>query len=63
MEDNRIRLDFIVGEYNNSIHFCIYKDKAINKIVLFSDTDCEEIPLSVKQAKELANAILTCAKQ
>lgn len=63
MKDNHIYLDFTVGEYDSNVHFSIYKDKATNNVVLFSNTDCEDITLSVKQAKELANAILTCAKQ
>lgn len=63
MKNDRIDFDFAVGEYNSNVHFTVYKDKITNRVVLFSDTDCEDIPLSVKQAKELANAILACAKQ
>ena len=50
-------------EYGGSVEFSIYKEKETNRVVFFVDVECQEVHLTVKQAKELAKMLLDAAKE
>ena len=41
-------------EYGSPVNFSIHKEKETNRVVFFVDVECQEVHLTVKQAKELA---------
>lgn len=52
-----------VGEMNRVVIAIIHKDKETNRVVFFVDVECQEVHLTVKQAKELAKMLLDAAKE
>lgn len=50
-------------EYGGSVEFTIHKEKETNRVVFFVDIECQEVHLTVKQAKELAKMLLDAAKE
>ena len=50
-------------EYGSSVNFSIHKEKETNRVVFFVNVECQEVHLTVKQAKELAKMLLDAAKE
>ena len=50
-------------EYDSPVNFSIHKEKETNRVVFFVNVECQEVRLTVKQAKELAKMLLDAAKE
>lgn len=50
-------------EWGSSAEFSVHKEKETNRVVFFVDVECQEVHLTVKQAKELAKMLLDVAKE
>lgn len=50
-------------EYGSPVEFSVHKEKNTNRVVFFVDVECQEVHLTVKQAKELAKILLDTARE
>ena len=44
-------------EWGSPVEFSIHKEKETNRVVFFVDVECQDVHLTVKQAKEMITLI------